>query len=83
MTGVLMGLQWSPPKNRFPITELMTSQQSRSITWESIQDRTIQRLRSKASQPLTYIYPADKEVTSTVLTPISDFKIHRKRGDKD
>ncbi|GFW93604.1 putative transposable element [Trichonephila clavipes] len=48
-----------------------------TVTWENIQDRTIGRLCSKASKPLTYLYPADREVTGAVPTPIFGVKVHR------
>ncbi|GFX59509.1 hypothetical protein TNCV_2034381 [Trichonephila clavipes] len=61
----------------------MSTQRSRSFAWESIQDRTIRRLCSKASQPSTSLYTANKEVTSTALTPISGIKFLRMRDDED
>ncbi|GFW06409.1 hypothetical protein TNCV_2187441 [Trichonephila clavipes] len=61
----------------------MTSQRSRSSTWGSIQDRIIQSLCSMPSQFLASLYPDDTEVTEVVSTPISGFKVHRTRGDKD
>ncbi|GFV86178.1 hypothetical protein TNCV_671751 [Trichonephila clavipes] len=57
-----------------------TSQWSRSFAWENVQDRT---LCSKTSQPLTSLYPVDREVTGSIPTPISSFKVHHVRGDKD
>ncbi|GFU49868.1 hypothetical protein TNCV_4686331 [Trichonephila clavipes] len=56
---------------------------ARSFTWESIQDQTIQRLCSEASQPLTSLHPAHREVTGAVPTSICGFKVHRMKGDKD
>ncbi|GFW34481.1 transposable element Tcb1 transposase [Trichonephila clavipes] len=38
-------LRRSLPKDRFPVRELMTSQQSRSFAWKSTQNRTIPTLR--------------------------------------
>ncbi|GFU53832.1 hypothetical protein TNCV_4254411 [Trichonephila clavipes] len=34
-------MQWSPAKDLFSVSELMTSQRARSFVWESTQDRTL------------------------------------------
>ncbi|GFU76188.1 hypothetical protein TNCV_4565871 [Trichonephila clavipes] len=65
------------------VRELMRSQQSRSFSWKSIQDRTIRCLCSKASHPSFIVYPADREVTSAVPEPIFGCKYHRTRCGKD
>ncbi|GFU82980.1 transposable element Tcb1 transposase [Trichonephila clavipes] len=44
--------------------------------------RTIGRLSSRASQTLSYFYPADRKVTVASPKPIFGFKLHRKRGNK-
>ncbi|GFX77329.1 hypothetical protein TNCV_5064551 [Trichonephila clavipes] len=54
----------SPPKDPFSVRELETSQWSWSFTWENISDRSLRHFCSKASQPLTSLYPADSEVTA-------------------
>ncbi|GFW25955.1 hypothetical protein TNCV_1329111 [Trichonephila clavipes] len=72
----------SSPKSQFPARELMTSLRLRSFAWESIQDKRIRYLRSKASQTLTSLYPDDREVTDAVPTPISSFKVHHIRDEK-
>ncbi|GFW20036.1 hypothetical protein TNCV_867421 [Trichonephila clavipes] len=63
----------SPPKDPFPVRELVTSQRSWSFVSESIRDRTHGCLSSKASQPLTSLFPADREVASVVPMLISGF----------
>ncbi|GFX18317.1 hypothetical protein TNCV_4306181 [Trichonephila clavipes] len=73
-------LQWYPSKNEFPV-RVIAYQRSRSFTWESIEDRTLRRLCSEASQPLTFIYPADREVTGAVSTSIFGFEVHHLRGE--
>ncbi|GFV34611.1 hypothetical protein TNCV_1449171 [Trichonephila clavipes] len=79
----VMSLRRTSPKELFSVREQMTSQRSRSFTWESIQDLTLRLLRSKASQSLTSLHRADRDVTGGVSTLISGFKVHRVRGDKD
>ncbi|GFS52930.1 hypothetical protein TNCV_330831 [Trichonephila clavipes] len=76
-----MDLRWSSPKDSFPVRELMTYQRSSNFTWESIRDRILRRLCSKASQPLTSLYPFDREVSDAVPTLVSGFKFHRVRDD--
>ncbi|GFX76289.1 hypothetical protein TNCV_592521 [Trichonephila clavipes] len=76
-------LWWSPPKDRFLVKEIMTSQRSRSFTWESVKDRTIRRFCSAASQPLTFLYPTLKEVNGAVFMSISGFEVHHTSGYKD
>ncbi|GFT92221.1 hypothetical protein TNCV_2120711 [Trichonephila clavipes] len=73
-------LRRSSPKDPFPVKKLGTSQWSFSSTWENIQDGSLRCLGSKAIQPLTFLYPADRGI-GTVPTPISGFKIHRVWGD--
>ncbi|GFV35485.1 MAM domain-containing protein [Trichonephila clavipes] len=34
-------------------------------------------------QPLTFLYPADREMTGAVSVPISGFRFHLMRGDND
>ncbi|GFY24612.1 transposable element Tcb2 transposase [Trichonephila clavipes] len=74
---------WFRQKNPFPVKELMTSQRSRNLAWESIQDQTIRRLCFKTSKPLTSLHPTDREAYSSIPKPIFGFKVHRTRGDKD
>ncbi|GFX46518.1 hypothetical protein TNCV_4549571 [Trichonephila clavipes] len=81
--NTIIALWLSPPNDPFPVTELVTSQRQRSFAWESIPVWRIRRSCSKASQPLTSLCPADSDVTPAVPTPISSFKVHRTRGDKD
>ncbi|GFX84004.1 hypothetical protein TNCV_4858121 [Trichonephila clavipes] len=61
----------------FSVRKLVTSQRFWNSERESIQDRTHRRLCSKANQPLTSLYPADREVTGTVPMSISGFKVLR------
>ncbi|GFV89918.1 hypothetical protein TNCV_4642611 [Trichonephila clavipes] len=80
--SMLRMMLWRSPSVRFPV-RVITSQQSHSFTRENIPDWTIQRLCSKASQPLTSFYPPDRGITGAVPTLLSGFKVHRKRGDND
>ncbi|GFT49562.1 hypothetical protein TNCV_3367311 [Trichonephila clavipes] len=59
----------------------MPSQRSHSFAWRIMQDKTIQHLCSRASQHLTYSYPADRAVIEAVPMPISGFKVHRTKDD--
>ncbi|GFW15938.1 hypothetical protein TNCV_4432111 [Trichonephila clavipes] len=70
---------WSPTKDSFP-KELGTSQRSCSFKWEIIPDWTFRYLYSKASQPLTSLYPANTKVTSAVPMSISGFKVPHVKG---
>ncbi|GFV36760.1 hypothetical protein TNCV_2650031 [Trichonephila clavipes] len=65
----------SPQKDLFPVRELMTSQWSRTFAWEGT--KTGPSDTSKASQPLTSLYPGDRKVTGAVTTPISGYKVYR------
>ncbi|GFV69935.1 hypothetical protein TNCV_1983021 [Trichonephila clavipes] len=73
-----MSLRLSPPKDPFPVRKLVTSERSWSSARGSIRDQTRRRLCSKTSQPLTFLYQADRGVSSAVPTPISDFKVHHR-----
>ncbi|GFU97379.1 hypothetical protein TNCV_4741911, partial [Trichonephila clavipes] len=56
----MMDIRQSSPKDPFPAKELVTSQRSCSFAWQIIRDRTLRRLCSKASQPLTnFIQPTE------------------------
>ncbi|GFT85888.1 hypothetical protein TNCV_3255411 [Trichonephila clavipes] len=55
------GLTVVSTKGPIKVMELMMSQRSRSFVWKNIPDWTVRRLCSKASQPLTSLYPTDRE----------------------
>ncbi|GFT24315.1 hypothetical protein TNCV_3251881 [Trichonephila clavipes] len=66
-----------PQRSYFLLGGLVTSQRLCNCEGKSIQDRTIGRLCLKTSQPLTSLYPANREVTGAVHSPIFGFKPHR------
>ncbi|GFV85099.1 hypothetical protein TNCV_4171521 [Trichonephila clavipes] len=72
----------NPPKDRFLATELITSQWSLSFS-QFPKTGPYRHQSSGVSQPLSYLYPADKEVTSAVFMPDSAFKVNCMKGDKD
>ncbi|GFU17186.1 hypothetical protein TNCV_1854171 [Trichonephila clavipes] len=71
-----MSLRRSPPKDQFPVRELMTSEQSRGkISKTGQSDAYVLRL-------VISLFPPHREMTSAVPTPVSGFKVRRTRGDK-